>query len=507
VNATLIEAVKWWARERRDQPAIVSTSDSITHGELDSWADAVCDWFVGRGLRPGDRVSIVATNSIEWCIAAYGAMRAGGLVAPINPRFTVSEISYIVGRYEPKFILFDEARRNNVTAAAQKAHGIDVESLGTVADLRRRAPANPRPPVDINADSPVVIIATSGSTGYPKGVVYSHRGMLANFTDWQLAEPYAAMQPRVQVFAPLCTSAGYVVATQMLVYGGTIFLEDAFDAEKALRRASEEKMTIFMGAPVFFERMAACECFKTIDLSSIRLAQSGGARVSRKLLDAWMEKGVVLRQMYGQTEAGGNATLNSIAESKLYPEKCGRGMPFTRIATVDKNGNFCPPNVPGEILIKGPGIMVGYWNDPEATARTLVNGWLFTGDLGVLDENGLLTMLDRIKDIIISGGLNISAAEVERVVAEFPGVEEVAVIAARDDRFGETPLAVIYAPNGLDVQALVAHCAQHLSDYKCIRYVAVHSEPLPRAASGTKISKPDLRKQYAEAHLTLPRVR
>lgn len=507
MNATLIEAIKWWGRTRRDELAIVTSSDRVTHGELDRWADAVCDWFIERGLRPGDRVSIVAANSLEWCIAAHGVMRAGGIAAPINPRFTVSEISYIVGRYEPKFMLFDEARRATVTEAAQTAHGVEVESLDLIAGLRNKAPASPRPPVDINGDSPVVIIATSGSTGYPKGVVYNHRNMLANFADWQLTEPYAALFPRVQVYAPLCTSAGYVVATQMLVYGGTLFFEDGFDAERALRRTAEEKMTLMMGAPVFFERMAACPYFEEADLSSVRLAQAGGARVSRQLLDTWMKKGVVLRQMYGQTEAGGNATIISVEDAKRDPEKCGRGMPFTRILVVDKDGNPCPPNEPGEIVIKGPGMMVGYWNDPDTTARTLVNGWLFTGDLGMLDENGLLSMLDRIKDIIISGGLNISAAEIERVITGFPGVEEVAVIGARDDRFGETPMAVIYSPTGVDVPALVAHCAGQLSDYKCIRYVAVHSEPLPRAASGTKISKPDLRKQYADAHLTLPRVR
>lgn len=507
MNATLIEAMKWWARERKHEPAIITNCDQVTHGELDSWADTVCDWFIQRGVRPGDRVSIVAVNCLEWCVAAHGAMRAGAIVAPINPRFTVSEISYIVGRYEPKLVFFDDARRDNVMAAAETAHAVELHPLEMLQALRQKAPVNPRPTVDISADSPVVIIATSGSTGYPKGVVYSHRGMLANYLDFQLAEPYASEHPRVQVFGPLCTSAGFVVSTQMLVYGGTIFIETAFDPEKALRQASEEKITILMGAPVFFERMAACPDFSTIDLSSVRMVQSGGARISRKLLDTWMQKGFVLRQMYGQTEAGGNATINSEAESKLYPEKCGRGMPFTRLATIDKDGQLCPPNVPGEIIINGPGMMVGYWNDPEASAKTLVNGWLFTGDLGVIDENGLLTMLDRIKDIIISGGLNISAAEIERVVSEYPGVAEVAVIAAKDERFGETPLAVIYAPNGLDVPALVAHCSKHLSDYKCIRYVAVHAEPLPRVAAGSKISKPELRKQYADAHVRLTKVR
>ena len=175
------------------------------------------------------------------------------------------------------------------------------------------------------------------------------------------------------------------------------------------------------------------------DLSNVRLTSVGGARVTRQLLEMWLAKGILLRQIYGQTEAGGQSTINTRDAALAEPEKCGRGMPFTRIAIMDSEGRLCPPDTPGQIVIKGPGVMEGYWRDPEATASTLSDGWLRTGDLGVIDANGLLTMLDRIKDIIISGGLNISAAEVERVIGEFPGVEEVAAIAAKDERFGETP--------------------------------------------------------------------
>lgn len=150
--------------------------------------------------------------------------------------------------------------------------------------------------------------------------------------------------------------------------------------------------------------------------------------------------------------------------------------------------------------------MVRYWEDPEATAATIVDGWVRTGDLGVLDEEGLLTMLDRIKDIIISGGLNISAAEVERVIAEYPGVHEVAVIAAHDDNFGETPLAIVHGLHPGHIPELLQHCTTHLSSYKVPRYMVCIPEPLPRLATG-KIAKPLLREQFADAHLNLPRIR
>ena len=283
-------------------------------------------------------------------------------------------------------------------------------------------------------------------------------------------------------------------------------MEDAFDPVAALKRIENDRITILMGVPVFFERMAASKEFATTDMSSVRMMQCGGATVSRQLLQTWMGKGLVFQQMYGQTEAGGNATINPISAAVAHPEKCGRGMPFTRLATIDDNGQFCRPGIAGEIVISGPSVMVGYWRDEAATSKVMVDGWLRTGDLGVIDENGLLTMLDRLKDIIISGGMNISAAEVERVVSEYPGVQEVAVIAAKDERFGETPMAIVYAPDGADEAAIAAHCSKYLSDYKVPRYVAVLREPLPRLATG-KLSKALLRTTYAEAHLTMQRVR
>lgn len=506
MTGTLIELIQWWSIERGDEPAIVAGDDRVTYRELDRWAEAIADWLSADGLQVGDRVSIYAANSLAWCVIAQGVMRAGGITAPINPRFTVSEAAYMLARVRPRFLFHDEVRTGNAHEVAATQPGMRVLSLDQVNQFRDVAPATPRPPRAIQPDTPVVIIPTSGSTGYPKGVVLSHRSMLANYTDFALSDAHAAEHPKIMVFGPLCTSAGFYVTHEALAFGGTAFMQEAFDAHKTLRRIAEDRITILMGAPVFFERMAACAEFVDTDMSSVRMVQSGGARVSRQLLDTWMQKGLVLQQMYGQTEAGGNATINSREDAIVAPEKCGRGMPFTRLMTIDADGKPCPPGVPGEILIKGPGIMVGYWDDDEATAKTIVDGWLHTGDLGMLDENGLLTMVDRLKDIIISGGLNISAAEVERVIAEFPGIDEVAVIAAKDERFGETPLAVIYAQTDIVVADLVAHCCKHLSDYKVIRYVAMSIEPLPRLATG-KISKVDLRKRYADAHLQLPKVR
>jgi fatty-acyl-CoA synthase len=507
MQGRLIDVIHWWARERADQAAIVSAAGQVSHGELQRWSDALADWLLAEGLKVGERVTILATNSLEWCVLAVAVMKAGGLLAPLNPRFTVSEARYVLGRYEPVFLFHDEARASLAQELLEGQGGVRCWPLDIVQRFRH-APVAPvrAASADITPDTLLVIIGTSGSTGYPKGVVYSHRSMLGGFADLAIAHPHVADGPRVMMFGPLCMSAGYYVLMLALVYGGTVFVEDAFDPVRALRRVEQDRITVLMGVPVFFERMAAAAEFAATDTSSVRMMQCGGARVSERLIDAWRSKGLVFQQMYGQTEAGGNSTINPLSSATTHPTSAGRGMPFTRLATVDESGRPCPPGTPGEIIIQGPALMVGYWRDPEATAKVMVDGWLHTGDLGVIDEQGLLTFVDRLKDIIISGGLNISAAEIERVVSDFPGVAEVAVIAARDEAFGETPMAVVHAPQGLDVAALIAHCGLHLSDYKVPRYVAVHAEPLPRLPAG-KLSKLALRQQYANAHTTLPRVR
>ena len=190
-----------------------------------------------------------------------------------------------------------------------------------------------------------------------------------------------------------------------------------------------------------------------------------------------------------------------------FPEKCGRGGPYTKHKIVDADGNDCPPGALGEILVRGPAMMIEYWNNPQATADVFTrDGWLRTGDLGKMDELGRVQIVDRLKDLIISGGLNISPIDVENVIGQLRGVVEVAVIPAADARFGETPMAIVHAAEALDVAELVAHCNRHLADYKVPRYVVLEPEPLPRLATG-KISKRALKEKYRDAAERLPRVR
>lgn len=501
---TLSAALSWWAHETPDQPALLIGDDSLSFGELDAWASRIAAHLIEvRGLRHGDRVGTLGGSSLAHCALMLGIVRAGGIVSPLSTRLSEREVREFYERTRPAMVFMDAdtlGRHEGLEAVAgPRLPMSDLDAIRGAAYTARRWKNDP--------EDAVGIIATSGSTARPKGVVYTHRSMLSYAMEFAIEEPFAGPGSRALALSPLATSAGFVQLMEFVTLGATLRFEASFDPERALQLLQRERVNMFQGVPLFFERIAACPGFAQADLSALRFTSVGGAPVPRALLETWSRKGCLLRQIYGQTEAGGAITIMSKRDAAALPSRAGRGGMFTELGIIDADGNFLGPNEPGQIVIRGPSVMRGYWDDEEATAKTLVNGWLRTGDLGSLDEQGYLSFIDRMKDIIISGGLNISAAEVERIVAEFPGVVEVAVIGAADAKFGETPLAIVHAGQpGLDIEQLIAHCNRHLADYKVPRYVAFEEQPLPRLATG-KIAKPALRAKYAELVPTMKRVR
>jgi fatty-acyl-CoA synthase len=487
---TLPNAIGWWARMRGDQAAVVLEGDALTYREWYDWSGRIAATLIADGLVPGDRVAVCSTNSLPYVALILGIIRAGGIVNPINFRYTPREIAELVETTEPRFSFAAPDQIERVRAA-----GLSPRFLSEIEALRRGVPTSVSH--DPDPDAPVVIIATSGSTAKPKGVVFTNRSMTGYAASWAVEETSSAAGSRIISLAPLNTSAGFVQLMHYATQGCTLHMVPQFSAIDALRLIERERITCFGAVPAFFEFIAALPEFAEADLSSIRLATAGGARVSRQLLETYKAKGITIR---------GNVTMMPEHLAMDAPEKCGWGGVFMDVRVVRPDGTDCEPNEPGEIVMRSPGMMQGYWRNPEETARTIRDGWLYSGDIGALDEQGLLTFVDRMKDLIISGGLNISAAEVERVVCEFPGVSEALAIAAPDAKFGETPMVVYHGPAEVDVAALIRYCDTNLSNYKVPRYVAFSAEPLPRLATG-KLSKPAVRELYAGAHERLARVR
>lgn len=496
---TLPAAMDWWARMRPEQPVAVLDGDVLTYRVYKDWSGRIAAMLIEEGLEPGDRVAVCSTNSLAYIALIMGTIRAGGIVSPVNFRYTAREIAELCETTEPKFFFGLPEYQEKIAAA-----GFAARPMEEIERLRDGEPA--RVGHDPDPDAPVVIIATSGSTAKPKGVVFTNRSMTAYAANWAVEETCSAAGSRILSLAPLNTSAGFVQLMHYTTQGCTLYMLPQFEPLKALRLIERERITCFGAVPAFFEFIAALPEFAEADLSSIRLATAGGSRVSRQLLETYKAKGIVIRQIYGQTEIGGNSTMMPEHLAMDAPEKCGWGGVFMDHRVVRPDGTDCAPGEPGEIVMRSPAMMKEYWRNPEETAKAIRDGWLYSGDIGMLDEQGLLTFVDRMKDLIISGGLNISAAEVEQVASEFPGVVEALAIAAPDPKFGETPFLVYHGPAEVDVAALIRHCDSNLSNYKVPRYVAYSSEPLPRLATG-KLSKPAVREKYAGAHERMQRVR
>lgn len=503
---TIERALKWWFRDKPDALAIHYDDETLTFAELEAWATRVCAWLEDRGIVPGDRVGMVAANSLEYAVLIVGTMLAGGIANPVSFRATPRDLRKSFAITEPKLVFADADRGDCLAQALADDAFATPHDLATIRDLKD-APAPARQPsYEAKPEDPLFIIGTSGSTGFPKGVIYSHGATMVYASEFVMMQPAVGHGGGALVTGPYSSASGTLLLFQFLATGASVYSESRFTPEGALRLLRDHPITTFLASTIFFERMAALPEFENADLSTLAFAQISGARVNPELLARFADKGVTLRQAYGCTEAGG-AWAARDATAMTQPEKCGPGAMFSRFRVIREDGSDAAPDEPGEILIASDGLASGYWNDPEQTAKAFRDGWLHTGDRGVLDAQGNLTFIDRIKDIIISGGLNISAMEVESVVSELPQVDEVVVIAVPDDQFGETPLAIVHgAGGGIDPAAVIAHCREVLTAYKVPRYVAVEDDPLPRLPSG-KIDKVTVRAKYKDAARQLEKVR
>ena len=340
---------------------------------------------------------------------------------------------------------------------------------------------------------------TSGTSSRPKGVLFTHRSTFNLIADFAFAEP--ALRPGARIIYVLSMSGAPGLLWHILhplTRGLSIFYERGFEPARTLRRLAEAKIQIMAGVPVLFEQMAKLPDFAAADLSSLELVTIAGARAPVPVIRAWLDKGVLLRQAYGMTELGGISSLNPAEQAVDRPESVGRGTVFTRHRVVRPDGADCDAEEPGEIIVSGPGVTPGYWRNEAAYAEAMREGWFHSGDVGVKDADGFIRVVDRLKDIIITGGYNVAPSEIEAVISELPAVIEVCVVSMADAKFGETPAAVIYAREAITAEEVTAHCRERLASYKIPRRVIVQDQPLERMASG-KIA----RRKIRDAHPAL----
>jgi fatty-acyl-CoA synthase len=500
----LAEVVQYWQRWQPSAIALTKGADSLSWRELAAGSERIAAGLHERSIAPGDRVGILANNSLNWCELVIAVLRAGAVVVPLNVRATSTELAYMIDKVGCRAVAVDTAmaprlagadeRRSRLWLSLDDRADADVR-LAELRDCRTAPPASPA-----EADDPAVIAFTSGTTGYPKGATLTHGNILAMIETYTRWEDWTERTTSL-CFAPLAFTGGIVNAL-LGTYGvgGRLILED-FDPVVALDRIVSVPVTAMTGVPIIYESIAALPGFADADLSSVRTAITGGSVVTDKLLRAWAAKGVQLRQAYGLTEAAGGSTV--VPRARFLDKSDTAGIPGvqTRIRVCGPDAELVGADQVGEIQVRGPQVMAGYWGDPEETARALRGGWLHTGDLGSIDADGYLKVVDRKHDMIISGGLNVYPAEIERVLADAAGVTELAAVGVPHERWGET-VAVVFDGEA-DLGELYAFAKQRLADYKLPRYLTRADGPLPRSMSG-KLLRRVIRAQFdpATAHRT-----
>ena len=497
----------YWARQAPGRPAIVfDGTDVVDYQSLDRWTDAAARCHAEAGLGTGDRIGIIGDNSLEWVVAALGALRLGAVVVPFNNRFTPDELRYLVDDSGPAMVLADDTNRDRMAAALARppaaggpaAGSVALRPLGAFTGLRHEQAA-PVPRPAAGPDDVTQIVYTSGTSSRPKGVLFTHRSTFNLIADFAFAEP--ALRPGARIIYVLSMSGAPGLLWHFLhplTRGLSIFYERGFEPARTLRRLAEAKIQIMAGVPVLFEQMAKLPAFADADLSALELVTIAGARAPVPVIRAWLDKGVLLRQAYGMTELGGISSLNPAEQAVDRPESVGRGTVFTRHRVVRPDGSDCDPEEPGEIIVSGPGVTPGYWRNEAAYADAMRDGWFHSGDVGVTDADGYIRVVDRLKDIIITGGYNVAPSEIEATISDLPAVIEVCVVSAADAKFGEAPAAVIYARDAITAEEVIAYCRERLAGYKVPRHVIVQNEPLERLASG-KIA----RRKIRDAHPAL----
>lgn len=476
-------------------------------------------------VRKGDRVAICARNCPEWCLAYMAATMIGAIVAPLNSWSTARELEFLIADSGSKLIFVDpprlkllgEAAANLDVVMIKPEDGSDLPETCRLLGRHEPIGDDELNGCDVRPEDDATLMYTSGSTGNPKGVLSSHRAVVSALYTWlfvrgaldvlypELVEENPPWQRAILANVPLFHVTGS--HAQFLVS----FLDPRkfvmmrkWDPEIALQLIEHERISIFHGVPTMTWEIMMSENFARADLSSLRGVQSGGAPRPPEHLAMMLEKfppKAIAGLGYGLTETN---AIGAIISYKFYasrPDSTGRPTPpVTDLRIVDAEGRELGPNGVGEICIKGPSVMKGYWNQPEATAEVLRDGWFRTGDIGKLDSLGFLVIMDRAKDIVIRGGENIACVEVEYAISEHPAVNEVSVYGIPDDRLGEVPAATVMLKAGheIDSEQLGEFLAERLAAFKIPRAVRFQRGRLPRGGTG-KIAKRELRRRAISA--------
>jgi fatty-acyl-CoA synthase len=489
-----------------DRPAVRHGDRTLTYAQLAGRIAALGAGLQHAGVSPGDRVAYLGRNSAALLETMFAVLRIGGVFVPLNTRLAVAELAYMLDDSGARILVAGPEKLDDARAAAATAGAVQlVSSVPTpgVTDLDALANASdgePDPPV-LSEDETALIVYTSGTTGRPKGARLTHRNLTAN-TFNQLAHLDLLSTDVTLAVAPLFHMGGLgLLVLPTLLKGGQVVIVEAFDPAGLLRLIDEAEATTFFGVPTMLAAMADHPDWPDARLDSLRLVLYGGSPVAEKIAATWLARGYPLVQGYGMTEASPGVLLALPQGAPDHPTSPGTPHLFTDVGLrIDGTVHWPPPpEATGELVVRGPNVFAGYWDRPADTAAAFDrDGWFGTGDVARQAPDGWFTIVDRVKDMIISGGENVYPAEIEAVLGGHPAVAECAVVGVPDERWGEVGLAFVLPVPGADIHTdeLTGYLRDRLARYKVPRHLRVVDQ-LPRNAMG-KLVRPDLRRAAVE---------
>jgi long-chain acyl-CoA synthetase len=506
---------------------LVYHDERLTYADAHRQVAAVGAWLRDHGVAPGDRVAIAMRNYPEWLVAYWATVSIGAAVVGVNAWWVGRELVYGLNDSQPKVTIADQERLQRILEHQDEMPPMtlvgvripDAPPTGVVPWQTLVDHGGPLPAADIGPDEDACIFYTSGTTGNPKGAQLTHRGCVANIMNmafWAtcvttigqrtgtipIPEPGSTPPPSASLLTtPLFhVTANNCVSHATTLGGGKLVCMYKWDAGEALKLIERERITAMTGVPVMSREVITHPDFDKYDTSSLLSLGGGGAQLQPDLVGKIDTRVKTARPNtgYGMTETCGIITSISADFFVDRPESCGPAMPSFEVKVVDADGNALPSGQVGELWVKGAPVIKGYLNRPEATAESITDGWLHTGDIARIDADGFIFIVDRAKDMVLRGGENVYCAEVEAAIYQHPAVAEATVFGVPDDRLGEEVGAAVFLKTGetATAEALRAHLRERISGHKVPRYIWLVNEPLPRNANG-KFLKRELKERLA----------
>jgi O-succinylbenzoate-CoA ligase len=506
----------WIARRAERTPGSTAVVDGATgarqsYANLDQRTSAHAAGLRELGVRRGDRVALVMNNSAAFLEILFAVAKLGAITVPVNFRLSPEEIAYILEDSRATVLVHDA----HWAKLAEAALAVTKAPVAAVVDASRNDPftkdgrrelAAIAVTEPVHSDDVAVIMYTSGTTGRPKGAMLTHGNMEWNAVNMLTAGNGLNPDDSTVAVAPLFHIGGLGLFTLPLLYaGGTVIVQEQFDPQQTLVLMAHEHVTVQFMVPTMWAALSALPDFDSYDLSSLRCLLCGGAPCPLPVIEFYQGKGLSFMEGFGMTELSPTAL---VLEEEFVRTKAGSvGRPFlhVNVRIVDEDDRDVRQGEVGELVLQGPNVFAGYWGLPEATADAKRGEWFHSGDLARQDEDGFITLVDRKKDMIISGGENVYPIEVEQVLHRHPGIADAAVIGVPHERWGETVLAVVVpaADTALDEEEVIAYCRERIAHFKCPRRVELVSE-LPRNATG-KLLKRELRQRFTGAEAAVTR--